>query len=218
MRPLLLAAVALATLQSPVSAQVDASAAARFGTLGVGVEAAVRSGHVGARAGINFFSWTFRHRASSVAFTADLDFQGKSAVLDYYPSRTGKFHLSGGVMTAPIEVTGVGKPNFGGSYILNGRQYTAATVGNVLGEAVWPDLMPYFGLGFGGPGRGDPVALIFDLGVGIGKPKFTMSASNATEGSQLQQDVDAETAEIQDELDKYAKVYPVISLGVIVRF
>jgi hypothetical protein len=34
----------------------------------------------------------------------------------------------------------------------------------------------------------------------------------------LQQDVDAEAAEIQDELDKYAKVYPVVSLGVIVRF
>jgi hypothetical protein len=45
-----------------------------------------------------------------------------------------------------------------------------------------------------------------------------MSASNATDGSQLQQDVDAEAAEIQAELDKYAKLYPVLSLGVIVRF
>jgi hypothetical protein len=208
---------ALATMHTPLPAQ-DLSAAARFGTLGFGVEGALRSGNVGLRAGVNFFSWTFRHRASSVAFSAELDFIGKSAVLDYYPSKTGKFHLSGGLMTAPVEVTGVGKPNFGGSYIFNGRSYPAATVGDVNGEALWPDLMPYFGIGLGGPGRGDPVALILDLGVAIGTPKFTMSASGATPGSQLQQDVDAEAAEIQDELDKYAKVYPVVSLGVIVRF
>lgn len=209
---------ALAALSAPLTAQTAASAAARFGTLGIGVEGAVRSGHVGLRAGINFFSWTFRHRASSVAFTADADFTGKSAVLDFYPSRTGKFHVSGGMMTTPIEVNGVGKPNLGGSYIFNGRAYPSATVGTVSGRAVWPDLLPYFGIGLGGPGRGDPVALILDLGVAIGKPEFAMSASGATEGSQLQQDVDAEAAEIQAELDKYAKVYPVLSLGVIVRF
>jgi hypothetical protein len=121
-------------------------------------------------------------------------------------------------MTTPVEVTGVGKPNFGGSYIFNGRAYPAASVGTVLADAIWPDLLPYFGLGLGGPGRGDPVALIFDIGVAVGKPTFSMSASNATDGSQLQQDVDAEAAEIQAELDKYAKLYPVLSLGVIVRF
>ena len=211
-------AAALTTLAMPAMAQTDASAAARFGTLGVGVEGAVRSGKIGARAGINFFSWTFRHRASSVSFTADLDFVGKSAVLDYYPSKAGKFHVSGGVMTAPVEVTGVGRPNFGGSYVFNGQQYPAATVGDVRGEALWPDLLPYFGIGLGGPGRGDPVALIFDLGVAVGKPTFSMSASGAEGNAQLQQDVDAEAAKIQADLDKYAKVYPVLSLGVIVRF
>ena len=211
-------AAALAFLATPLAAQADFSAAARFGTLGIGVEASARSGHLGLRAGANFFSWTFRHRASSVSFTADLDFVGKSAVLDYYPSKTGKFHLSGGVMSAPVEINGVGKPNFSGNYVLNGRAYSAATVGTVTGEALWPDLLPYFGLGLGGPGKGNPVALILDLGVAIGSPTFAMSASGATPGSQLQQDIDAEAAEIQDELDKYAKVYPVLSLGVIVRF
>lgn len=211
-------AAALVALSAPLDAQTNASVAARFGTLGIGVEGAVRSGHIGVRGGINFFEWTFRHRASSVGFNAKLDFQGKSAVLDYYPSRTGKFHLSGGVMTTPVEVTGVGKPNFGGSYIFNGRSYTAATVGVVTANAVWPDMLPYFGIGLGGPGRGDPVALIFDLGVAVGKPTFGMSATGAEGNTQLEQDVAAEAAEIQAELDKYAKVYPVISLGVIVRF
>src|SRR5690606_36437991 len=205
-------AVALTTVVAmPLAARTHASAAARFGTLGIGVEGSVRSGHLGVRAGINYFSWTFRHRASSVSFNAQADFRSKRAVLDLYPSKTGKFHLSGGVMTAPADVVGLGKHNrLSGNYVINGRTYTAASVGNVLGEAVWPDLMPYFGLGFGGPGRGDPVALIFDLGVGVGKPAFTMSASNASEGSQLQQDVAAEAAEIQADLDKYAKVYPAI--------
>lgn len=215
---LVVATALLSSLQAPLAAQVDLSAAARFGTLGIGVEGAIRSGHIGARAGINFFEWTFRHRASSVSFNAKLDFQGKSALLDYYPSRTGTFHLSGGVMTTPVEVTGVGKPNLGGTYVFNGRSYHASTVGTVTADAIWPDLLPYFGLGLGGPGRGDPVALIFDLGVAVGKPTFSMSASGAEGNAQLQQDVVAETAEIQDDLDRYAKVYPVVSLGVIVRF
>jgi hypothetical protein len=211
-------AAALVTLSAPLAAQTNASVAARFGTLGIGVEGAVRSGHIGARAGINFFEWTFRYRASSVSFNAKLDFQGKSALLDYYPSKTGKLHLSGGVMTTPVEVTGVGKPNLGGSYIFNGQSYPAATVGVVTADAIWPDMLPYFGLGFGGPGGGDPVALIFDIGVAIGKPTFSMSASGAEGNPQLQQNVEAETAEIQADLDRYAKVYPVLSLGVIVRF
>jgi hypothetical protein len=215
----LLLATALVAVASPLAAQTNASVAARFGTLGIGVEGAVRSGHIGARAGINFLDWTFRYRASSVSFNAKLEFQGKSAVLDYYPSTTGKFHLSGGVMTTPVEVTGVGKPNIlSGNYVFNGRTYPAATVGVVNADAVWPDMLPYFGIGFGGPGRGDPVALIFDLGVAVGKPTFSMSASGSQGNAQLEQDVAAEAAEIQDELDTYAKVYPVLSLGVIVRF
>jgi hypothetical protein len=215
----LLLATALIAVTSPLASQTNASVAARFGSLGIGVEGAVRSGHIGARAGINFLDWTFRYRASSVSFNAKLDFQGKSAVLDYYPSTTGKFHLSGGVMTTPVEVTGVGKPNrLTHNYVFNGRTYPEAAVGVVTADAVWPDLLPYFGLGFGGPGRGDPVSLIFDLGVAIGKPTFSMSAAGAEGNAQLEQDVAAEATEIQADLDKYAKVYPVISLGVIVRF
>lgn len=211
-------AAMLVTMCAPLAAQTNASAAARFGTLGFGVEGSVRSGSFGLRAGVNFFSWTFRHRASSVSFTADLDFQGKSAVLDLYPSKTGKLHFSAGVMSAPIEVNGVGKPNFGGTYVFNGRSYSEAAVGDVVGQALWPDLLPYVGFGLGGPGRGDPVALVFDIGVAFGKPDFTMSATGAEGNAQLQADVDAEIAEIQSEIDKYGKVYPVISLGVIVRF
>lgn len=203
---------------APLHGQAALAAAARFGSNGLGVEGNARFGTIGLRAGANFFSWSFRHRASSVSFNAELDFKGKSAILDFYPGG-GAFHLSGGVTTAPVEVDGTGRPNFGGSYIFNGRQYPTAAVGTVVGHAEWPDLMPYVGLGLGGPGKGkNPVGLILDLGVAIGTPSFTMSASGATPGSQLEADVAAERDEIQAELDKWGKVYPVVALGIIVRF
>jgi hypothetical protein len=207
----------LATAVTPLAAQ-SAAVGARFGTTGLSVEAAARfNPKLAVRGGVSFFSWSFRHRASSVSFTADLDFKAKYGVLDFYPGG-GSFHLSGGVTTAPVEITGVGRPNFGGSYIFNGRQYNAAAVGDVAGAATWPDLSPYLGLGWGGAGPGETVGLTFDIGVAIGKPTFVMSAENATAGSQLEADVNAERDEIQAELDKYAKVYPMISMGIVVRF
>lgn len=218
LRRIALSSVLVVVLGTAALPAQSAAVGTRFGTTGLSVEAAARlNPKVAVRGGISFFSWTFRHRASSVSFTADLDFKAKYGVLDFYPTG-GSFHLSGGVTTAPVEVDGVGRPNFGGSYIFNGRQYPTAAVGDVAGHAAWPDLSPYVGLGWGGAGRGETIGLTFDIGVAIGTPTFTMSAENATPGSQLEADVNAERDEIQAELDKYAKVYPMISMGLVVRF
>lgn len=216
LRPL--AALLACTLAAaPMAAQTGA-VGARFGTTGLSLEASARfNPKIAVRGGLSFFSWTFRHRASSVSFTADVDFKAKYGILDFYPTG-GSFHLSGGITTAPVEVAAVGRPNFGGSYIFNGRQYPASAVGAVNAEALWPDVAPYVGLGWGGAGPGETVGLTFDIGVAIGTPTFTMSAQNATAGSQLEADVKAERDEIQAEMDKYGKVYPMISMGIVFRF
>lgn len=214
-RLLLLAALAHAAAPAPASAQF--ALAGRAGTLGIGIEAsALVTPHLGLRAGANFFSYSFTRTESDVTFDADLDFRAITALVDLYPSAQGSFHLTGGITTAPARVDGRGQPT-DGSYTFNGQEYTAQEVGMVLGTAEWPDLMPYAGIGWGTAARGGAVGFAFDLGVAIGKPTIELSATSAVPGSTLAQDVEAEQADIQREVNRYAKVYPVISVGVVVR-
>jgi len=57
----------------------------------------------------------------------------------------------------------------------------------------------------------------FDVGAVFGGPEFALTATGATSGSTLEADVMAERATIQDKLDRYAKIYPIVSLGFAVR-
>ncbi|MCA9769702.1 MAG: hypothetical protein KC485_12860, partial [Gemmatimonadetes bacterium] len=97
--------------------------------------------------------------------------------------------------------------------------YTAAEVGTVRGDVRWPGTLPYVGIGWGTPAsRGGGIGFVFDLGVGIGAPTLGLSASSAVPGSTLAADVEAERRDIQDDIDRYLKVYPVLSLGLALRF
>ncbi len=208
-------ALLLAVTAPPASAQF--ALAARAGTLGLGVEgSALVTPNIGVRAGANFFSYSFTRTESDVTFDADLDFKAVTAFVDLYPSARGSFHFTAGVTTAPAHVDGRGQPT-DGTYTFNSQDYTAEEVGVVIGEAEWADLLPYAGIGWGTAAKGGRIGFAFDIGVAIGKPTINLSASSAVPGSTLAQDVEAEEADIQREVDRYAKVYPVIQLGLIIR-
>jgi hypothetical protein len=209
--------LALALLLGAPSTSAQFALAARPGTLGLGLEAsALVMPNVGLRAGANFFTHSFTRTESDVTFDAELEFKAVTALVDIYPSARGTFHFTGGVTTAPARVNGRGQPT-DGSYTLNGHEYTAAEVGVVVGRAQWPDLLPYAGIGWGTAAAGGIMAFVFDLGVAIGRPTIELSATSAVPGSTLAQDVAAEAADIQREADRYARVYPVISLGLMIR-
>jgi hypothetical protein len=203
----------------PLTAQTSFSIGARASTLGFGAEVAkLVSPHLGVRVAAYRYSRSFSDTQSDVAYNVDLKFKGVSALVDLYPSARGSFHLTGGLLTAPAEVDGVGQPS-GDTYDFNGTTYTAAQVGTVNGTVRWDDKMPYVGLGWGTPAaRKGGLSFLFDLGVGLGKPTVGLTASSAVPGSTLAQDVEAERQDIQKDVDKYAKVYPVISFGLAWRF
>jgi hypothetical protein len=209
----------LALSAAPLAAQADLSVAVRGGTLGVGLEAAkLVTANLAVRGGVHRFSGSLSRTESDVAFDVEYAFRSWHAVVDFFPSGRGSFHLTGGVIAAPVELDGTGQPT-DGSYTFNGREYTAAEVGTVTGSVRWPETMPYAGLGWGTPAsRSGGLTFLLDLGVGIGKPTVGLSATSAIPGSTLAQDVAAERDEIQRDVDKYLKVYPVISIGLGLRF
>lgn len=202
-----------------LAAQSDFSIGLRAGTLGVGVEASkLISTHIGVRAAVHSLSGDFKNTEEGIDYEVDAKFKAVTALVDFYLSPRGAFHLSAGLVTAPAEITGTGQPD-GDSYTINGTEYTAAEVGTVVAEVVFPDILPYVGLGWGTAAkRGGRIGFVFDLGVAIGTPTLDLTASSAVPGSPLAADVEAERREIQDHFDQYFKVYPVLSLGIVVKF
>src|SRR5690606_23409959 len=140
-------------------------------------------------------------------------FTSKTGLVDFYPWSGGSFHLTAGVSAPPAEVTAVGASSLNHFYVINGRAWPEAEVGILRGEAIWPDLSPYVGLGWSGGLHGDRFAMVFDLGATFGGPDFSISATGAETNAELAADIAAEQVASQRDLDKILKVFPVMSVG-----
>jgi hypothetical protein len=209
----------LAAQQGAPGTPADVSVAFRFLTLGLGLEIGkLISDHFGIRVGANYLKFSTSATKSNVSYDASLKLHAVTGLVDFFPSARGSFHLTGGIITNPITASGTGQPDASGTFTLNGHTYTTAQVGILTGEAKYPDVGPYLGLGFGTPARKSPVAFFFDLGAMIGQPTVTLTATGAAPGSQLATDLQAQADTTQHDIRKYAKIYPVISLGVAFRF
>jgi hypothetical protein len=198
----------------------DAAVALRLSTLGLGIEAGKwLVPHVSARLGANFGSFNKTGKQQSdITYDIHLKLKAVEALVDLSPSARGNFHFTVGLLTNPVKLTGEGVPT-GGTFDINDHTYTSAQVGTLEAEAKFPGASPYFGIGFGTPARkGGRVKFLFDLGASIGKAKLLLTATGAANNSQLQADLQAQQQKTQDDLDKYAKVYPVLSFGLAFHF
>ena len=205
--------------QNSAGSHADVSIAFRSLTLGLGLEVGkLITDHFGLRVGANYLKFSTSATKSNVSYDASLKLHAVTGLLDFFPGARGNFHLTGGIITNPVTVSGTGQPTAQGTFTLNGHTYTTAQVGILTGEAKYPDVGPYFGLGFGTPARKSPFGFFFDLGAMLGQPSVTLAASGAAAGSQLATDLQAQADTTQHDIRKYAKVYPVISMGLAFRF
>jgi hypothetical protein len=205
---------------APTGGHADASIAVRFGTLGIGLEVSkLLIGHVGVRVGANYFKYSKTRTQSDVTYDASLKLQAFSALIDLFPGNRGNFHFTGGLMTDPAKVTATGKPTASGTFTLNGNSYTTAQVGILTGEAKFPSVGPYAGIGFGTPAKnGGAIKFLFDIGAVIGKATVRLGATGAASNPTLAADLKAQQDKTEHDVQKYAKVYPVISFGLAYRF
>ena len=203
----------------PARHHLDLGIALRAGTPGIGLEVSkLLVSHLALRAGANYFKLTTTSSKSSINYDASLKFHGASGVLDLYPSARGSFHFTAGVMTNPATVDATGKPEASDSFKINDVKYSASQVGTLKGKAKFPGMRPYVGLGFGTPARGrHPLSFLFDLGAVLGKAKVTLDATGAASIPGLASDLQAQRAKTQKDVDKYAKLFPVISFGLAYR-
>ena len=203
-----------------LAGQDNASVDLRVATTGFGVEVAkLLTGHVGARLGGSYYSWSTNKSQSDISYNASLKLHTFTALLDLFPGRRGSFHLTTGLVTNPLTISATGVPSASDTFKINGTKYSASQVGTLTADGKFHGVSPYLGFGFGTPAN-DHKALkfLFDLGAALSKPAVTLNATGADSLPQLAADVQAQQAKTQHDVRKFLKVYPVLSFGLGYRF
>jgi hypothetical protein len=202
----------------PGPGHLDASLGVQAGTLGFGVQAGkLIFSHLGVRAGINLFNYGVNNSESGVSYDARLRFQNIPVMVDLFPWSRGAFHFTGGVVFDQNRVTGTGQPNQSGDITLNNNDYSQSQVGTLSAAIRYPSTAGYAGIGFGTPARNSLMEFTVDLGAMISTPHVELNATGAGSNPQLQSDLQAQQASTQHDVNEYAKIYPVISMGLAVR-
>ena len=216
-------AAAFLFLLTGTAAWADVGVLLKAGTLGAGLDVSVgMSESLGLRLQANALNYDHDITESDVDYNADLELKSAGLLLDWHPF-SGVFRVSAGAYWNGNEATAVGKPT-GGFYEINGVPYPSAAIGSLDGQIDFESVAPYFGIGWASaPKAGRGITFAFDLGVLYqGEPNVGLTAVcgplvPAPQCAQLQSDVAAEQASLQEELSDY-KFYPAVSFGIGYRF
>lgn len=207
---------ALAASAAPASAQLGVGA--RIGTLGVGADVIYGLGsRLALRAGAGVMPLEPEGDFSDITYKVELPSPLFTAGADFYV--TSGLRLFGGMLFGADEASINGR--FTGSQQIGNQTYTGADVGNLIGR-IEPKTSPapFAGIGIGS-GRESGIGIAMDFGVAfLGEPDFTLTADGplATDqsavGQQFRASLAQEEAEIQSDLNDYAKYYPIINIAV----
>jgi hypothetical protein len=222
-------ALALACLAAPAASSAatpDFAVALRAGTPGVGLDLDLGlSPAFGLRVGFAGFNINHSIDTSDVDYDGRLKLRTITGLLDWYVFNGG-FHLTAGVAGNDTKLDVVGRPSQG-SYTINGTTYSSSQLGSLTGELKFGNsVSPYVGFGWGNPtGEDSRFHFLFDVGaIYGGTPSVTLTAEcgpAAPPGSsvcnQAQSDLGAEEAKLRHKAD-ILQWYPVVSLGIAVRF
>jgi hypothetical protein len=149
-----------------------------------------------------------------VDYNATARLRRTAVLLDWHPF-AGGFRVTGGLSFNKMAAQFVAR---GGVQTINDK--TINLTGRLFQlDAEFPNTTPYLGLGWTSKANGDQPGIGFhaDVGVHIGKFKASSKQNIVGQGGITQADVDAETAQLQDKLNRLSAL-PSASLGVSYRF
>ncbi|WP_251975895.1 hypothetical protein [Salinicola avicenniae] len=204
------------------------SLAAGLGTTGIGGNVSWRfSEHFALTAGYSGFTYDGLDREiNDVEYRGDVDADIYSLKLDIYPSPDSGFFLSAGLVRPDIQITAIGRlglPTWVPDSVTldDGRVIDINELASVdaRGE-VSDNLEPYLGIGWRSSAR-QGFGFYAEAGAFWVDPDVSLSPRASTGDPRgdalLRRYVEAEEADVRDEIDKY-DVYPVVVLGVQYTF
>ena len=214
MRKLLIAVSAAVVLPAAASAQmIGVGVAARAGTFGFGGEVAVNvTRYFGVRAGIGAMPLSYDGDVEDVRYNIDSTSPMKNIGVDFYPGLYD-IRLGGGLLFISNPTTF--DAEYSGTVTINGTEYSNAEVGALSGELDHGGAAPYaiFGLG---RQTNKGIGIFLDLGAAfLEEQRFAYSTTGALrDDPTFQSELAAEAQKIEDDVNKYIKVYPILSVGI----
>lgn len=215
-------------LASPINCFADSDKTAAIGinggSRGLGFDFVYRvNDSFNLRGSLSSYNFDEDFDEDGINYSGEFDLDTKGLMLDYYPF-SGSFRLTAGYFSNGTSLGARAEPGNDGTVNINGFDY------DVSGEWVqsdmdWDSSAPYFGLGWGNSlGEGSNWTFTFDIGVLLtGEPRAALTASAglhadaATLGRNLDADLAAEEAELNDDLSDFNK-YPVLQIGLTYAF
>jgi len=207
-------AATLAVGVHPAAAQLGVGVKA--GTTGVGAEAAFGiTSRLAVRGSATMFPTEPSGSFSDVDYTVELPSPLFTVGADLYPFGGG-FRIMGGLLIGAEQTNLLAE--YTGTVELGNQEFSASELGDLRGVFTTSNAAPFVGIGFGKHfGRG--LGLTLDLGVAfLGDPELRFSTTGPCNddpvcGPQLRAAIAEEEAAVQDDLDKYARYFPILSLG-----
>ena len=191
---------------------------AKGGTLGLGGELTHRiATDINTRVGFNMLDYSFDDDVAGIDYDFGLHLRSFSALVDWHIF-DGPFRITGGVlpMNNEFDLEAFVNQNI----TIGDNIYTAAEAGTLSGRVDIQGLAPYIGIGWGNPvGRGRRWGFYSDIGVAFASAPDVVLRSNGTMAGDptFQIDLAKEERDIEDDLDDL-EIYPVLSLGLYIRF
>ena len=214
----------LLLLASTISASAQSrtgrvALAARLSTLGAGVEAVTPLfERVNFRAGAHAGGLDYSDTQGDVDYRAEARLRTAGALLDWHPAGGG-FRLSAGALYNGSDLRGTGRPRQ--TTRIGDTRYGAEELGTLSARVTFPRLAGYAGIGFGNAVAADHRwTALFDLGLlFFDNPELALRADGAlSNNAAFQAELEKERRSIQDDYVRYARYYPVLSLGLAFRF
>lgn len=188
----------------------------KIGTLGYGGEMTFGiSDSFSSRIGVNAFFYRYNAKSNLLNYDFKLKLQTVSAIADWYPF-SGSFRTSVGLFYNNNKLKFRANPT-GGSFSINGVNYSATQVGSFAGTMSFDKTASYAGIGWGNPvAKQKGWGIVSDMGVLFqGKPQFDLVATctDPLVCAQLSADTEAERIKLKKNL-KFFRWWPVVSFGI----
>jgi hypothetical protein len=160
---------------------------------------------------------------SGTRYDGKLRMQGTGALLNFFPSQSSLFHLSGGVYINQNKVDLDAKFSASG-FAFNGQQYTSSELTSLGDRITFRKAAPYLGVGWG-DGSAAP-GWHFNANAGVlyqGSAKVdligtTPYLTGSAQYNALFSSLDAQRTTVADDLNGHFRWYPVLTLALLYGF
>jgi hypothetical protein len=202
----------------------------KVGSTGIGVEAALPLSYdyrLTGRLGVNYLDhYSFTRSTTYVNYDLSASLRTFDVLLDWHPGANG-FTLTAGAIYNDNRVDGIGTLNRSATFGFEGRTYSTAQIGRLVGRIDFPTMAPYLGIGWN-PAHERDRGWHFSSDLGVmfqGSPRTTLGIGGCTlpgngcslVAAFLTPTITAEARRLDAELKNY-RYFPVARIGLNYRF